>query len=466
MLRRPEEHALSASLARDRGERLRRIDGLDREVREVGNLDRVESGARDQRCAPAPSSRPPRVQGPPAPSGNVSSSRRASAATARDAAASRAGLEVRGARGAHRDDGAADAGSGQPGPRALPPFRRSRTPRRRRRERGTLPPALAPRARSQRGIGRRVGARCPPESPPRRVRRSASRTGGAEGSRARCAVAVAEGAPPSGVTSRPLARVFAPAEVREDLLHRDGLGDGGDDAHPRVAFGASQGIEPERPLQEHRPAATRGGRFRAAGGALGWRRHGEPCPRRCARSRAAPQLRALLSDGRLGGSSPLGTARRRRTRRRASRSRRSRRPLAPVGAACLAAAAEPAPAPPELVGDLLKPEDADALSGINDVYEVVGRFSFQGHDDENLRRVQAIVAGARNEVAGQRARLAELARVPEIARGRARSTSAPPTPRAPTPSSAIATPASSRSPRRAAPAREADGRRHHAGAVP
>ena len=70
-------------------------------------------------------------------------------------------------------------------------------------------------------------------------------------------------------------------------------------------------------------------------------------------------------------------------------------------------------------GELFRPEDEEGLSGLNDVYEVVGRFSFQGEGDENLHRVQALVSGARNEIVVQRMRLADLGKLPEIARATA-----------------------------------------------
>ena len=44
---------------------------------------------------------------------------------------------------------------------------------------------------------------------------------------------------------------------------------------------------------------------------------------------------------------------------------------------------------------LWQPEDEAELSGLNDVYQVVGRFSFQGERDENLARVATLVALAR-----------------------------------------------------------------------
>src|SRR6185437_6524883 len=92
--------------------------------------------------------------------------------------------------------------------------------------------------------------------------------------------------------------------------------------------------------------------------------------------------------------------------------------LAPVGSPALTAAlAEPSRA--EGIGTLFLPEDEEGLAGLNDVYEVVGRFSFQGEQNENLARVQALVSGARNEIVTQRMRLADLARLPEIARAAA-----------------------------------------------
>jgi hypothetical protein len=91
-------------------------------------------------------------------------------------------------------------------------------------------------------------------------------------------------------------------------------------------------------------------------------------------------------------------------------------PLAPVRSPALAAAAGPAHSFAAVLGDLWKPEDTEGLSGLTDIYEVVGRFSFQGEENVNLARVQQVVAGARNEIAAQRAMVAELAKLPEVAR--------------------------------------------------
>ena len=83
--------------------------------------------------------------------------------------------------------------------------------------------------------------------------------------------------------------------------------------------------------------------------------------------------------------------------------------LAVVQSAGLAAAVtEPSPPPPAIAA-LWIPEDSDGLGGINDIYEVVGRFSFQGDDNANLQRVQLLVSTARNEVHSQKTRLTDLA---------------------------------------------------------
>ncbi len=83
-------------------------------------------------------------------------------------------------------------------------------------------------------------------------------------------------------------------------------------------------------------------------------------------------------------------------------------PLAPVGFASLDAAVGEPRAYRDDFGTLWWPIDDKDLSSLNDIYEVVGRFSFQGDDNANLQRVQWLVAGARNEIVTQRARLADL----------------------------------------------------------
>lgn len=91
-------------------------------------------------------------------------------------------------------------------------------------------------------------------------------------------------------------------------------------------------------------------------------------------------------------------------------------PLAPLQHAALSTSQAPAPQRPAALGALWMPQDLSELSGLLDVYEVVGRFSFQGQDNENLSRVQAVVSGARNEIAQQRMRLSDLAKLPGVAK--------------------------------------------------
>jgi hypothetical protein len=91
-------------------------------------------------------------------------------------------------------------------------------------------------------------------------------------------------------------------------------------------------------------------------------------------------------------------------------------PLEPAASGALAAALAPErPAPGEL-DDLWAPADAAGLEGLIDVYEVVGRFSFQGEGDENLARVQWLVSNARNEIHAQRSRLDDLGKLAPAAR--------------------------------------------------
>lgn len=90
--------------------------------------------------------------------------------------------------------------------------------------------------------------------------------------------------------------------------------------------------------------------------------------------------------------------------------------LKPVGSEALAAATCPAASPPAAYSVLWRAEDEHGLTGLTDVYEVVGRFSFQGEDNANLSRVQLLVATARNEIVAQRFRLQELQKLPEEAK--------------------------------------------------
>lgn len=92
------------------------------------------------------------------------------------------------------------------------------------------------------------------------------------------------------------------------------------------------------------------------------------------------------------------------------------KPLEPVGSEALAAAVCPAPSFPPAHAALWRAEDGTALTGLTDVYEVVGRFSFQGEDNVNLARVQLLVATGRNEIVAQRFRLQELTKLPDEAK--------------------------------------------------
>ncbi|MCC6648563.1 MAG: hypothetical protein IT374_23720 [Polyangiaceae bacterium] len=91
-------------------------------------------------------------------------------------------------------------------------------------------------------------------------------------------------------------------------------------------------------------------------------------------------------------------------------------PLAPVEHESLRALAGPSPVDPSAAASLFRPSDPEHLSGIGDVYEVVGRFTFEGDDGENLDRLAALVRDARREVSALGRRLADLARLPDAAR--------------------------------------------------
>lgn len=82
--------------------------------------------------------------------------------------------------------------------------------------------------------------------------------------------------------------------------------------------------------------------------------------------------------------------------------------FAPLGFTALSSALAPVTIAPALFDELWVPEDRADLSGLTDLYEVVGRFSFQGDDNENIARVQQLVAAARNEIFEQKGRLSTL----------------------------------------------------------
>ncbi len=91
-------------------------------------------------------------------------------------------------------------------------------------------------------------------------------------------------------------------------------------------------------------------------------------------------------------------------------------PLTRVQSPALTSAMDVRPSARPMLEALLQPDDAEGLTGINDVYEVVGRFTFQGEDNKNLARVQQLVSGARNEIVAQRGRLTDLLKLPDQAR--------------------------------------------------
>lgn len=95
------------------------------------------------------------------------------------------------------------------------------------------------------------------------------------------------------------------------------------------------------------------------------------------------------------------------------------KPLAPVGFTALEATmGEPRAYRDEFMS-LWWPVDEKDLSDLNDIYEVVGHFKFQGDDNANLQHVQWLVAGARNEIVAQRSRLSDLRELPAKSRAAA-----------------------------------------------
>ncbi|MDI1435354.1 hypothetical protein [Polyangium sorediatum] len=94
-------------------------------------------------------------------------------------------------------------------------------------------------------------------------------------------------------------------------------------------------------------------------------------------------------------------------------------PLAPVAYAPLLAALEDPEPSADAIAALWRPVDEKDLSDLNDIYEVAGRFGFQGEDNQNLSRVQRLVASARNEILGHRRRLSDLRELPNAARAAA-----------------------------------------------
>lgn len=94
-------------------------------------------------------------------------------------------------------------------------------------------------------------------------------------------------------------------------------------------------------------------------------------------------------------------------------------PLIPVKSQALADAMAAPVSFKQALSELWVPKDPENLTGLCDIYEVVGRFSFQGEENKNLSRIQSIVAMTRNEIAAQRNRMTELSQLPETARNAA-----------------------------------------------
>lgn len=66
--------------------------------------------------------------------------------------------------------------------------------------------------------------------------------------------------------------------------------------------------------------------------------------------------------------------------------------LGPVSSAAVTTLTDPVRPLPAGLEELWRPEDDADLEGLTDVYEVVGRFSFQGNEDANLARIEVLVA--------------------------------------------------------------------------
>jgi hypothetical protein len=93
--------------------------------------------------------------------------------------------------------------------------------------------------------------------------------------------------------------------------------------------------------------------------------------------------------------------------------------LAPVEHESLKTLVDAPRALPAELASLWLPEDAAGLSGINDVYQVAGRFSFQGEADVNLARVTGLVARAKAATMENDAALRDLSTLRERALAKA-----------------------------------------------
>lgn len=104
--------------------------------------------------------------------------------------------------------------------------------------------------------------------------------------------------------------------------------------------------------------------------------------------------------------------------------------LAPVPLAAIATLTDPVRELPGDVAALWRPEDPEALDGLCDVYEVVGRFSFQGDADANLACIAALVAVGRAAARENAEALSALAPLRSLAQQRAEELRAAETARA------------------------------------
>lgn len=86
-----------------------------------------------------------------------------------------------------------------------------------------------------------------------------------------------------------------------------------------------------------------------------------------------------------------------------------------------AAIAAPAPRAWEPLEGLWTPVDAAGLTGLTDVYEVVGRFAFEGEDGANLRAFAAALDALDGDISLWRKEIAALSAAPERAAAKAQS---------------------------------------------
>lgn len=90
--------------------------------------------------------------------------------------------------------------------------------------------------------------------------------------------------------------------------------------------------------------------------------------------------------------------------------------LGPVSLTAVATLTDPPRTLPEEMAVLWRPEDEVDLTGLRDVYEVVGRFSFQGESDANLGDVAALVQRGRSAAHENGEALAALTPLPALAK--------------------------------------------------